>query len=412
MSYEYLSALVKPKGKGSQWVEEDISDQTFRSLFVSYRDARVAIDHPSFESDKFFLLDEIRDMIEDPDRTVSQWLSDIGNTTIPTYDGTIELKRRVVDHRDAYMAGYDIRPTRMDSHPDVNWPMDERKDLLLFKDGIDYRKAYRSLLVSVNGLIHRTSYSRHGLYIVDGAYSQKNANRVGMGLTDFSPIGELSFIDIHDKMLYRPTDDHKHYQQAYLNLGQSTENKTVMLVIGGYPHLLDGTYDVVGDGLVKIDFNNYPIIQRYYESLKLIDMDDIEYTQVGNGPDQRKVDDLIRSEKFIRQLMNLSQTFAVVIDSDQMYVEKHSLEKTGLPGCFLSQQRPTLPFVSLRGKWIPYWTHLEDDVWVVNCGSNYLPNYQFEHGPYQNQYCVTTQKVPNKPFYQDRGYLLEIGCYV
>lgn len=409
MSYTYLYAVAKPKAKGSRWIEKDISAWTFSELYTEYRDAKIAIDHPAFETDYYIELDDIRDMIEDPDTRLIFWLSRLGNQSLPVVEDKLTLNHKVVECQDIWMSGFDVHATRMGTHPETEWTDSAATDLLLTKDDVDYKDAYRRLMVSVDGFIHRTSYSEDGLYVVDGARGRIDANQTSMSLIDFGGVGELQYVDIRPTMLYRPKDDVKHYRYAHLNLGVKTENKVVLLVIGGYPHILDNAYKVIGDGLIQIDFNNYPIIQRYYESRHFIDWTHVKFKDVGTMESQRKVDELIRSESFIEGLLYSSQTFAVIIDEPDVYVERHQVEKTDLPGIYISTQRPTWPLESLRGRWLPYWAHEEDDRWVVNVGDHSLPNYAFEHTGYESLYSVTDQKVPTQPYYRDRAFLVEIG---
>lgn len=409
MSYTYLYAIAKPKEKGSRWIEKDLSDMTFSQMYDQYRDAKIAISHPAFETDYYIELDDLRSMITTPDERLAIWLTQLDNVSLPVVEGKPELVNRTVQCTDVWMTGFNVQATRMGSHPETPWTDDTLTDLILTKDEVDYRDAYRRLLVSVDGFVHRTSYSQDGLYVVDGARGRIQANQTNLTLIDFGGVGELSFVDIRPNMLYRPNADGKHYQYAHLNLNVSTEGKTVMLVIGGYPHFLDDAYKLIGDGLIQIDFNNYPLIQRYYESRHFVDWDHVTFTEVGTMDSQRLVRELLTSEEMIEGLMYSSQTFAVIIDSPDVYVDRHQVQKTDLPGIFLSYQKPTLPLETLRGRWMPYWAHQEEDRWVINCGDNSLPNYVFEHAEYESLYSVTEQKIPHKPYYRDRGFLIEIG---
>lgn len=409
MSYQYLSAIAQPKEPGGRWQAVELIDLTFTEIFETYRQAKILIDHVSYETPKHLDLEALRPIVGNPNQVFALWLANRGDASLPVEDGHPEITTQSVDHRDVWMAGFDVKVSRMGSHPETDWTVDAQPDLLLTKDGVDYAHMYRHVLVSVNGLLHRTSYSQAGLYVVDGNYGALNGNQTQMGLTDFSDVGELTFVNLNPSMLYRPTENGKYYNYAHLDLGVDTEDKVIMLVIGGYPHLLDNTYKIIGNGLVQIDFNNYPMIQRYYESKGLIDQTSITYRGSSNNESQIRVSDLLQSESTIEQLLSLSQSFAVIIDAKDLYVEKRQIEKSDLPGVFLSRERPMLPLVTQRGKWVPYWAHQEEDVWVVKCESNLVPNYQFEHTEYYSLYAVTDHKVPYKPYRHDRGWLMDIG---
>jgi hypothetical protein len=212
-------------------------------------------------------------------------------------------------------------------------------------------------------------------------------------------------------MLYRPQEAAKHYQYAHLNLGVDTENRTVLLVLGGYLHILDNLYKEIGNGLIQIDFNNYPMIQRYYDSRSLMNVAllDAQLESFEQNESQRVVSELLRSETTIENFLDLPESFAVVVNTPNLYVERHQVERSGLPGIFFWHDVPRWPLLCQRGKLKEYWAQDDDGKWVISCESNLVPNYQFEHTHYETLVSVTDHKVPSNPYYADRGYLLEIG---
>jgi hypothetical protein len=409
MSYSYVKAIVKSKGRGERWREEDVRGMTLASLLNNHVNGRIELTHPVLTEPQTLTLDTMRPLVGALNVTVEEWLVSLGDRSLPTTTGSVALNTKTATNIDAWMAGFDVEPARMGSHPDNVWGKEQMVDLLLTRDATDYDDLYRHCLVTVNGLVHRTSASEAGLYVVKGARSQVDSNQTNVALTSFADIAPLQFVDLNRDMLYRPNPEVKSYQQAYLNLGVPTENRSVLLVIGGYLHLLDDVYQSIGDGLLKIDFNAYPMVQRYYESRTLIDLSTLPLSTFDQNESQRDVNELIRSEATIEALLDLDETFAVVVASDSLYVVKHQVEKSGLVGTFISQTRPLWPLRTQRGKLKEYWAYEDDGCWVINCQSNLLPNYQFEHTHYETLASITDARIPSAPRYQDRGFLLEIG---
>lgn len=411
MQYTYVQAIAKPKVRGGRWVEVDLQDAALSDILVTYKDAQIELTHPTVSTEQYLTLETLRGLWSDLSITFNEWLLSLGNTALPTLGGKPALATVTVDHRDAFMAGFEVEPTRMGSHPSNEWAIEQKVDLLLTRPNTDYRRLYENCLVSVNGLIHQTSYSEYGMYVVNGGQSRFDSAQTQIALTDFSNVGALEFVNLTESMLYRPQEDVKHYNYAHLNLGVSTENKTVLLVLGGYLHILDSLYKEIGNGLIQIDFNNYPMLQRYYDSQSQLDVStlDVLFEHFDHNESQRVVSEMLHSEETINAFLALPESFAVVVDTPNLYVERHQVERSGLPGIFYWHTAPRWPLLTQRGKCKEYWAQSDDGKWVISCESNLVPNYQFEHTHYETLASVTDQKMPSNPYYADRGFLLEIG---
>lgn len=411
MRYTYVQAIAKPKDRGARWIAVDLQDVLLKDLLNGYKEAQIELSHPAVTTQIYITLDAMRDRVTDLSITFNEWLESLGNSSLPTIEGVPTLNTKTVDHRDAWMANFNVEPTRMGTHPDNEWSEEQLVDLLLTRADTDYRQLYESCLVTVNGLVRQTSYSEAGLYVVNGAQARFDSKETNIALTDFSKLGKLDFVDLTKEMLYRPQAESKHYRYAHLNLGVETENKTVLLVLGGYLHILDGVYKDIGNGLIQIDFNNYPMIQRYYDSRHSLDLTLMEETfeTFDHNESQRVVADLLRDEQTIEHLLELPESFAVVVDTPNLYVERHQVEKSGLPGIFYWHSMPRWPLLCQRGKLKEYWAQEDDGRWVISCESNLVPNYQFQHTHYETLASVTDHKVPSNPYVAERGYLLEIG---
>lgn len=410
MQYSINRVIGKVKGYGGRYTNIDLTGLTFRDLYQDYLDVHFEVTHPTYTEKKFVKLDDIQGRVTNASMTPTEWLGSIDNESLPSHPGSLEIVTSEIGHRDAFMAGFDVERTLMGYHPENEFPMKDRKDLLLTKDGVDYDRMQRNCIVTVNGLVQQTSASEYGLYVVDGAYGQDHANETQIAITSFQDVGEIEIVNVDESNIYQPNENNKLYQYTYLNLGVETENKTILMVMGGYLHVLDDSYLPIGNGLVRIDFNNYPIIQRYYESMDYIDLSGLEYTPFGHNETQRSVKEVLESDTWIKSMLNLKQTFFIVVDNPHVFVERLQLEKSGLVGTFYTNMTPTLPLSTQRGKLKEYWAYEDDGRWVVNCVSNLVPNYQFEHSHYRKLDNVTSQKMPTSPYYHDRGFFLRIGC--
>lgn len=409
MAYNYVKSIAKSKDRGARWVEVDISDMLISEIDNTYRDVKIELTHSQLNENQVLILEDIKHIFVSTGLTFSEWLIENGESSLPTTPGVVSITTSTIHYRDGYVAGFDVTPAKMGSSPDVEWPVGELRDLLMTKDSVSYQEVYDYCLVTVNGLVHRTSLSQYGIYLQDAAYSKELSQLNHFGLMSFLDVGKIEYIDVDSTMLYKQSDQNKHYRNAHVNLGVSTQGKSLIMVVGGYMHIYDKSYVQIGDGLVRIDFSNYPLVQRYYESKNVIDLSTLPHTPFDSNDDQRLVADLIESEAYIEALFDLPQTFFILVDTPHLYVQHHKLEHSGLPGRFYSTVYPDFPLVTERGKLSEYIPFYEDGKWVIACESNRLPNYQFETAPYRGFLSITPQKNPYKPYRRSSGYLLEIG---
>jgi hypothetical protein len=109
--------------------------------------------------------------------------------------------------------------------------------------------------------------------------------------------------------------------------------------------------------------------------------------------------------------MTLSQSFLVIVDTQQLTTNKIYLRHSSMPGMFTAYRDPVYPMVANYGKIVEYWKTYEDGHWAVNVQDSFLRNYIFTTQRKQQLANVTNNMISSKPFWHSRGYLLEIAGY-
>lgn len=416
--YIYITAFIKLISRNGRWVEQDITQMTLKELFEKTTGAWLVLTHTSFddvleegEEPKKVSLDiyKLQTTLAWQEITVSEWLTQNGSSVLPTEEGEVEFVTKTVGYRDAWSAGYDINTIKPGIHPEVFAPKSEQTDLILTKDDVDYQDFYKHCLVSVNGIIHQTSYSEHGIYVTDGAVSGKIHGDNHVGVTSFKDVGEVSFKPITSDMVHPHSEGRPLTEGCYIDLNTDIEGKTVFLVLGGYLHALDNVCKQVGDQVFKIDFLNYPMAQKLIELKDHIDLKSLELTTYDKNPDLMEVGELY-SDEVIKAYLGLSQSFFVILDAQDVYVEKHLLERTQLPGRWYSHVAPVYPLLKGDGKLEDYTWHSEQGVYVVRAYSNYeVRQYNFETTEWRDDPGVDSTRPTERPIVYSRGFLLEIG---
>ena len=409
--YIYNSAIARLKGISDRWLDVDLQNVALNEIYETYRSVWLILGNTSFADPEVLVsldLNKIRLENIFNIQTVEEFLQGLGNQSLPTQPGVIEINTRTIGYSSAWKANYDCIPTKMGAHPDADFPESEKEDLLIKRDDIDYQFMYDHSLVSINGMIHQTSFSEHGLYVVDGAKSWRIANDNHVGIISFEKISPLTFIQLTPDMVYNSHEGKLLKNGIYVKLNHDITNKTVIMVLGGYLHVLDNAYKQVGDDIFKIDILNFPLPKRIFESSKLIDMSSLDLESTDRNETQVSVENLFSNE-VLTNYMLLSQTFFVVVDTDNLYVVKHRLENSLLGSKYYSNVEPKFPLRRKDGNWLDYHSNYDQYKWVVSVDNSRANNYNYKTTNWRNENSIDATRYSYRPYSEVGAELVEIG---
>lgn len=406
--YQLVSALAKPRGRNGRWLEVDLSQIPLSQIYVDYSKAILILSNDMLSQRVSLDIEDIRDQAVMVSLTPNAWFATLGNKSLPTSNTIPELKVSTVKYSDAWYSNYNVQLADRIAHPNADLPNSEKEDLLVTRANTDYELFYKNCLVTVNGLVHRTQLSGYGIYVDDGATSMRLANDNQIGIISFREVAEIEIVPIKKEMIYRNHPDLQLGQRAYVNLDRDLNGKTVLLVLGGYLHLLDNAYRCVGDSMMMIDFAYVPLAQRYYHSKRLIDLSSMGLSTVETNPELVSVPELF-GDPAIEAYLTLSQSFFVIVDTPELFVERHKLENTKLPGRFISNLDPIFPLENGLGQISEYWKIDDDERWVIATKNNVLPKYQFEETHWKDNPAIDDSRITTKPIRYNSAFMLEIG---
>lgn len=394
--YEYVRALARPAQRNSKWKEYDLSQVSPFDIYARFFNAYIELSNPVLKDTVTLDMNSVRDIAFDVRMSFNDWLVSLNNKTLPTRPDFPEVSAGTVQYRDAAAAGYLIRTVDRSAHPDVELPNSDKEDLLLSKEGVDYQEFYDNCLVSVNGLYHRTSHTVNGIQVIDGNSTVRHSNLNLCGITSFKELGGMEIVDIDSSMLFKYNEEEKYYNRAHLNLGTSLHNKTVILVISGYMHVLDDLYHVTGDSTISIDFDRLGIVHRYIQSRKLIDMSDMDIEEKEGNSTTFAVGDVI-TENNIKVLLDKTQSFLVVLDNVTLSTSKVYPDPARLPGRYVSQFEPCYPLVGWLGKIFEYNAFREGVAWSIKSEINYRYYLKLDTFDWKQEIAVDDTNLPYKP---------------
>ncbi len=408
MAYSFQTALVVAKGSNQRWVELDVGSMTITALLNTYRGLLLTLTNPFVSGSVTFDLSANRSLVNNFSLTVDQWLVENGSTTLPTIPGSYSASYKKARYKDAVQAGYYIKRVHPTAHPDMVYPDSDLRDLLVTKTDADYDFLQRHSLVNVNGFYHRTEATLNGMYIRHGGKSGLIANDTHVGLLSTVNLGEVTYVGITESMIYKQAENHNLATRAFINVGQDLDNKTILLSLGGYLHVLDGLYRNIGNGQVVLHLDKIRFLQRYLESREFIDLSSIK--DLFPQDDQYGIPvGVFKSEECIKRFLTLPQSFFVIIDTPSVITKRKDLDMTGLHGVAIAYSRPEDLLFLRSGSGASYFTKEENGQWVITYKPRFEHFYRFEGSDWEDSPSIDDAEELEKIGILGKGYLLEIG---
>lgn len=412
--YTLQSALGKSLSDGQPWSAIDLGDMTFATVIQNYSVVYAILTNPFLPKPVSLNLNAILPTITNQHQTFNAYLSSLGSKALPTSTSIPSINTKYARYQDGFKAGYTIQPIGTTQSLQYGATIANKPDLLLTKKGVNYTTLFQSCLVSINGFFHMTDTdNKTGLWVTNGMKSCVQAKKNKLGLLDFQDLGKLTMIPITGSMIYKQNTSQALANRAYINVGQDLTNSTVLVVIGGYLHVLDHkTFKLVSNESIMIDFNNYPLYERYYESKDSIDLSSLAFTAYPTNPDAIAVDE-ITSDAAIKALLTLSQSFIVLLNNTEIAVALQKVRAARVPGQYVSYVKPIWPLITGFGRMNEYWSVADANRWALYVEDNILPRYMFKTvDTSRTQETVTNQCDPMRPTSISQGHFLQISCDV
>lgn len=412
MAYTYSSAFVRASRDSVEWVHTDLSQVKLNDILNNYKDIYIVLTNPVVSGPLYLTRTGLESVMPPaiPEPTLTAWLVSIGNMTLPTQALPPASVVTPVGYADAWQAGYKAVLSDHTRAPDTQLPNAAKPDLLLTKAGVDLYAMAKYLLVTVNGFLHPTSGSVNGLYVLGGGTSGKKANDNHVGVLSFLNVGAIQQIPLTADMFFKPNPALKYSQNVYVKLPVSLTGKTLLLSIGGYLHVLDDAYTVVGDNTVKIAVRKLPLLQRLFQSNGSIDLSSLPIEKGPRNAEQFALE-TVYTDATISAYLTLPQSFAIVVDTAQFYRRVKQLETPKLSGRFFSPSPDRFPLIGAHGRLYDYRLSKEDDTYVYGTDPALSPQFLFETTDANNLLSASSAKQGYRRVIPTQGQLLEFGTY-
>lgn len=416
--YTYKSARIRQPDPRPRWKSRDLATTPLEEIYDLYRSAIVELEHPLYEDtlklDMWVLKEHFN--VRHSRQTLRDFLKGLGNKSLPTTQHYPELEAGYATFVDAVQAGFDVQPVNTVFNHDVPLPKDSFYDLRLTHPTVNPREMFDTCLVTVNGLFHRTNYTGDSVNALEGAVSFAQSQRYQVGVMNLGPLGKITTVPIHVRHVSPGNAGEPLSNKAFLEVDPKAgdlDGKSVLLCIGGYLHL-PGEVGIErsGERTWTVDFANYPHATRYFEMLEFLNIDNItRHLEKSSVNDTQVLVDELYSDKVIRELFALSQSFFVVVDTPELFLDRETIEPGQLTGSFVAHESPRYLLKTGTGRFREYWTRYEYDCFVLNIEDGLKPNYLFETTGWREVTSVDDSRVPSHTDYFTDAYFWKLGTY-
>lgn len=406
--YTIVSAIGVPFGVNQRWQIVELVSYPVWQLFTDYRVCQITL-IPEGSTDFVYLsLKDIAASYSTYPGFFEQLLQELGNEALPTTPTGVVMSKSEATYTDAFRVGYKATPVDSDNIAIPNLDNQlfshvrlERKDAK-----IDYDFFQNHCLVSVNGYYHQTTTDGvNGVVVQDAMKSVRISKQNQVGLWSFSNLCSLKTVTKAECSTSITGTS------ATLTLPGSLTDKYVFLILGGYFVPVDSSALMqVAPNAFTIRFDLLPMLHRYVESSNYIDVSSILGNATPANPNALQVGDLL-TPAAIEAWLSLSQTFFVVLDKKEIFIERQAIKRIGQASRYISYQEPKYPLVLELGRQPAYWSVQENTQWSLNIANNRQADVMYEVNPLPDT-IKAVEDLPGMPGHLQYAHLLQLGSDV
>lgn len=191
---------------------------------------------------------------------------------------------------------------------------------------------------------------------------------------------------------------------------EDLEDKTVLLVVGGYLVLpKNGAFWKGEANTYNFNISSIQLPERVMESLWFLDMTSVlPNVDIKNTTIEREY---LYSDEFLNAYFDMSQSFAVVVDAKRLAYFNYNIQYFRMPGSFRTYQEPTDLMMAGYGRAPEYWKEQGREFWHINTSDSLRRNFILSDKNPKNNKLYSPQLHPSKPTFASNGMLLRIGGY-
>lgn len=350
--YFLVTAVLKERNTNKPWSEVDLSAVTVRDFLKNYISGYVVLTNNSLPGEHIvdymtFLTGNLPQPLINI--TFPQWLALINNRVLAVIKEP-DFVYGEAWYSDALKAGWSIERAHPISPSNDNYTQADLTDGLLIKPSVSMDMFGDYILTTQNGLLHYSYPTAKGIKVKDLTKSFYTSNKQNVGVLSFTDIGKVTQVPIAISNLIPvdPTDNMM--REFHVDVNMNLTNKTVWVSIGGYLHTEANEVFVVNPetGLIGVNLEKIDIPRRIAHSSQLIDLSSLGIFKPDWSPTLFDLTEL-KSHVVMQRYLTLSQSFVIVIDTQNIAIEKEELEYTGIVGVYKCPKRRSYAIINEYG---------------------------------------------------------------
>lgn len=347
--YIFVKAILRSVAPNSKYVPVNIQSMSLDQIFKEFVDGYIELEHSDVSVNFYVPLNALREaVLPQSPFNFNTWLGSVANIALPTYEEEPRYIDNQVSFSDAFQIGASVQRVQpLTQLIDPQFPLGVLRDLMINIDGVEIDVLQKNILVSVNGYLHATYFSRRGMVVVEGGKTMDICQANKVGLLSFESIGEVEVHPIQPAMINGTSLQ----SNVLINLGRPIKNKKVIVVIGGIMYIENGIYRVIDHDKGIINFNTFRIdlLKQVILARRRIDLSSLNLSDIPTDPEGIYRSE-IYSNEVIKAYFTLKQSFIVLVDAGHLYAKRELLAQTPIPGLYESHARLTSPMIDTYGR--------------------------------------------------------------
>lgn len=374
--YQYHSSWARLKNQG-QYRTEDLGNTPLSEIFRQYDHVYLYLTHTHTPGQVLGLdLHQMEAALAPVTATVINWLSILGTTSLPTELPAKQRHIKAVTYTDARKAGCYLQRVYQHSHPESEYPLDDKRNLLIQSPSADdgYVTFYNNHLVTLGGYIHRSEHTAHGMLVPHAIDTLETSGVDTVGLMSFAAMGGVQQVHLEESSIQPDGNGNPLGKRFAIDFPESIGDKSVGVVLLGRLILDTSIVRKFNDRRVLVDLERVDLESLYQHVRTDLRLDSLPLSPVRGQQDTVLISQL-RSDDAIRAIMALSQSMVVVFDAPRLTEDFFPLANSDVSGRAFSDHKPTEPVIGACGLYVDYWTQVDWGRYVLNFPEQWVRRY-------------------------------------
>lgn len=353
--YIYKRAYVKLNW---EWEEVDISSLVTQDVIDKYQDVKIIATIGTETAERGIRFKDNKGPLSLSDRTddITTWLANMSSDNIK--EEFVKKNWADVEYvKFVSISDYPImiKAGNIGYAEGVPIPAGMSKDIMFKTDNIStdrYSTANiaKNMMFTLNGKVLQTEYRNEKVYAIDGVKRTFSTKANNFHIIDFTDVGGLTKHNISEGMVKvvdrSPKDITNGITRCLVTLPTVIGNTTPILVLDGYLHILDGTYETYDANKILISINHRTALTRAATNTRFPH----SYVDASNVRLGGVYISSFRAMDFLSQ----SDSFIALIHTDRLSIRKETLGRTDIIGGYTHNRATEGMVFGEAGDLMPY----------------------------------------------------------